>query len=98
MSYLFFMFVGEIEWYNDISLSNDAFSQEQRRFSVCLTKVIINWYGTPTTAVRLNGILSILSSTFIIKCTLRQGSALSPLFNIYVDDRISQLADINLGI
>jgi len=67
----------------------------KRNVSVCLVKVLCNWYDKLYATVRWNGAIS---HVFPVKCGVRQSGVLSPwLFNLNVDDFILQLESSNTG-
>ena len=63
--------------------------------SECFINVLIDWYGKLSSCVQWNGVHSDFFNVF---CGIHQGGILSSiLFNVYVDELISQLENKNLG-
>jgi len=57
--------------------------------------VLVDWYSKLQSVVRWNGVFSL---SYTVVCGVRQGGVLSPfLFNMYVDQLISDLPSMNVG-
>jgi len=66
-----------------------------RSVPICFLRVLVDWYSILQSVVRLNDVFSL---SYIVVCGVRQGVVLSPfLFNIYVDQLISDLSSMNVG-
>ena len=62
---------------------------------MCFVSLISNWYLKLHAVVKLNGVLS---DMFSVKSGIVQGGILSPvLFNIYIDEMITNLRNSDLG-
>ena len=79
-------------------LTETYYSKKMRHLGIngSMYKALIAIYDNVRCSVRLNGIYT---EWFEVKCGLKQGCALlSILFNLYINDLLQRLNELNVGI